>query len=373
MSITIRASSVPRISLCPASAQPPAAPVNWNSEYSRLGTATHEPFELYIQGQPFDLDEIAEKHNVDDADLRRSFGFLLSAWGTARQWFPDPIVEKQLRWTDEKRGITLTGKPDIVSVRGEDLRVGDWKSGFLDRDCGPQLKAYCLLAAKTHGCTQTHGIQINTRLRGGEGWQWSLQDLEQWWDELAGQVIDGAARFSPGTHCTFCQRWAECPAGRKYLRQAAESLVEIAAEDLVSEAGEGMPNDLLVTVAEQRKMVFDACELLQAMLKREVGARGGAVQHSDGKRALVLTEIIQRPINFEHGEQILRDELGDRMAECVDVKKTRVEEIVKDAAPARGKMRAVKDLMERLDAAGALGANPVEKLELKRAKKEKSE
>ncbi len=370
--ITIRASSVPRISVCAASAQPPSQRVNWSSEYSRLGTATHRAFESHVQRQSFDLDDIAKDERVEVADLRRSFGFLLSAWSTASQWFPEPQIEKQLEWTDQKRGITLTGKPDVVSVRGKDLRVGDWKSGFIDRDAGPQLKAYCFLAAKQHGCSETHGIQINTRLRGGEGWQWSIQDLEEWWDGFAGQILSGADKFSAGTHCQFCQRWAECPAGRKYLRQASEALIEVSGRDLIENYGEGMEDSRLVELAEQRKMVADACDLIQAMLKREVCSRGGQIVHADGKRSLVITETTNRPILFDKGEAILRDRLGDRLAECLSVKKGAVEEIVKADAPRGGKGHAVDDLMERLDEAGALGAEPVQKLEIKRPRKGKA-
>ncbi len=359
----VRSSALPRITLCPAAAQPPAEPINWTNPYSRLGTAAHKAFEAVSNNIVIDIEEIADEHGVDANDLRRSFGFVMKAWHHVKEWFPDPIIERSLVLVGD---VTLSGTPDFVSlVSPDELRVGDYKTGFLDHDCEAQLRGYCLLAMKHYNRKQAHAMVLRTRLRSGEGWRWTLDELESWWSDLSAR-IKADVPPTPGLHCSNCPRWGECPAGRRYLRQAAESL--IATAEAGDHLGPSLSPSAMVELAAERKMVEDACRVVQTMLKLEVASRGGRVVHRDGQRSLELTEVVMREIDFHRGEPILRQELGVEFPECVKVLKTEMEMIVKGNAPRGQKGHAIQGLMERLDAAGAVHCVPVLKLEQKRVK-----
>jgi hypothetical protein len=359
--LSIRCSALPRIANCQASAIPPTVEIGWKNEMADLGTVGHFSIAGFITGKPVLLAELAAQYGVDVDDAKRVFSGLAAAWDKVKDWFPDPQVEVPMSWTDDFHGITLTGTTDLLSLSDGIAKPLDWKSGFTDRDAEYQVKGYALLACMTFGNEAAEGYQINSRLGNAYKWEWSRSELLQWWDVLADAIRKQADKPVAGTHCQFCPRWAECLAGRSYLRQAAQAIMEL-------EAANGLPADQLIAISEQRKMVEAACKTVQELLRVEVNSRGGKVEHTDGRRYLEMVNTVRREIDFDKGMPVVMDALGERWKEAGEFSKTTAEKIISEGAPRGHKGRAIEAFHSALDEAGALGAFPQSKLELRRKK-----
>lgn len=368
--IALRASSAPRADLCPVSATPASERINWTNQYAQGGTAAHAAFTNFIRTGSASLDEVADENHIEVEDLKRSFNFLMGAWHKVQDWFPSPMVERSMTMTDHKHGITLTGTTDLASLIGDDeIRIADWKTGFLDHDCEAQVRCYCLMGMLEFDRKTSRGMVLNTRLRGGEGWQWSLEELEAWWDKLAERIVSERTP-SPGLHCKFCQRWGECPAGRDYVRVSAGAIVELSDR---YKTGDSLPmtNDDLIHVAGMRQMVESACDTVQGFLRKEVASRGGEVLSSDNATKLAISTSLKKEIEFARGRQVIADAIGvQEMHQCAKFVKGDVETAVKEKAGRGQKGKAVAELMEQLDQVGAVSAVPVERLTLTRNKGE---
>ena len=116
--------------------------------------------------------------------------------------------------------------------------------------------------------------------------------------------------------------------------------------------GRKAPQDVLDTVAEMERAV--------------VGAAGGRLPTGDGW-ALELRQQEQRQIDYEAAAAILVDRLGlEKVASLLKIGKGDVEDAVRATAPRGMKGRAVKELLDRLNDAGAITTKTVERLECRR-------
>jgi hypothetical protein len=359
---TLRASAMDRLIACLASGIPPEIPIEFRTEPSAIGTVGHRCIAPFIMGQPFDLEEICSQHGVEPEDGRRVFGGLVQRWEAVERFFPQPVVEMASAWVDPETKITVTGHMDVFSkVYVEDEKhgmIGDFKTGFSGRAAEYQLKTYALIAAETMNLTKVNCLQINSRQRESQGWEWTRRELRQWWESLAHRLVTENLSPVAGSHCQYCPRWGECPAGRQYVRQCAEALLQLN--------GAPMTHDETIEVYEKIKLVTSRCEQLRDFIRNDVASCGGKIVHRDGRRSLELVEVTKREISFEEAKPVLCEIEG--WEQGIVVRKTMIESIVKDNVPSdspRGsKGKAITDFYERLDAAGAVSVVPEFRLEL---------
>ncbi len=363
----LRCSFAPQVAACSASAVRPALNiVSASGEPARLGNAVHEAQSLYAtKGVHADAVELAQKHRCDADEL----GYLLWAgrkgWDAIAPFFGDVHCEEEFSWVDEDAGIVLAGHPDVFAVAPfSRLVVADWKSGFLWSDCEPQLKAYSWLLCQIHGTESVTAFHVNIRRDEIERFEWSYDELAEWWAAMAKRIVNGSERYSPGYEaCRYCPRFSECPAGRELTTQTLAMVSEGEIDAQIESP------DMVIDAFQRAKFIVKICEqVIDAARLR--ASRDGAIVASDG-RELVIERQKREKIDAKLAWPELLKSIGEvQVIEACTLGKTKAMDAVRAATPkGKTKKAAVEEVMGRLRDAGAVSEAFIEKLELRKATK----
>lgn len=356
--MNLRCSSLPLIEKCPAASRTPSVVMVSGGEEAELGNAAHEALACYVRGWKPDLDELAERYEVDRDDL----GYIVQSgrqvWEKVAQHFPSPSTEVPLEayWLDEN--LLLTGHIDVLSVSGERAHVWDWKTGYLDEDHSGQMKGYALLVLENYPRVNDVYCGVG-RVRDGtvDGQVYNREQIETWWAKVV-ESVQGPETFSTGRWCGHCPRGHECPSFATSLAQGVRSLMERSADE-VTDA------EQLVQLYDRAKLVQAACERAMEIVRAGVELLGGRAPAGDG-RELVMGQQKKTIIDFDRGNGVIQDAIGPAgMARCVQVVKGKLEEEIGKVAERRQKGKAIQAVMERLEEAGALTVEYSPRLERK--------
>jgi hypothetical protein len=373
--LTYRASELPRLSTCPASAQRVALPLVSDGPEARLGTAVHEALASWITHKPLSGD-LASKYQVDAGEIEQLCRLGEAQWSTLVSWFPEPETEVLMEYYQPKGGILLTGHADIKSLvrtgnyRVQEVRILDWKTGRREVDPTAQLKGYAWLAFHTH--LEAERVYVNTvrlREKSSEGCYYEFAELEDWWLALMESLR--AQTYNPGPSCRFCPRRLECPAKQEYFRDMVECVAEsfnepmpaipaFSLHDLTAE----QVGTILHRLRQQASWLRQMAENVDEYIKMEVYTRGGTVPvTTDTELRLEVqerTEIDGR--RYREVEALLPQgivEAGMRIS------KTRVEELLRAVTPAGLKGKMVEKFRTELAERHLLSSSFSERLELR--------
>ncbi len=382
---SIRCSSLPLVSLCAASMVDDGVRLAGGGEAADIGTAAHAFMARAINGEMADTIELATEFGVDHDELSQMCQWGWRAWERVytRGWIPllpPPQTEVEVACVDEESGLELTGHIDVLSVQdgpdGPIVRLADFKSGRLDLDASEQLRGYAWLALRRYpDATSVWAAVIRLRDQVLYGVEWTRQDLEAWYRRLV-RHVGQTGMFAPGPQCRFCPRGLTCPAKTALIRQSVEALTKFESDVADVELGAAplsfLPTELaergtcLADVLECAKLVEGVATRAREMIKADVVAHGGTLPTTDG-RELRTVETKRRDIAYAPAWPILRETIpSDTLCECVSVSKTKIEEAVKSMVGRGQKTKAVKEVMDRLEQAGAITIHPILRLEVRR-------
>lgn len=260
-----RASSLPRLAKCPASAATiddalamMALPDRISSDPAELGTAYHYLMERWQRGETVSVEDVAAlaaESAVDRDDLLWMWGRLSS---TTFEVAPQTLIEERMELGE------VSGQPDLVRVwpDQERLIVDDWKTGRVvehARD-SQQIRAYAVMAAKLNFESTDDVVAI--------GRIWSIRsarptevvfegpEIDREWERIT-RITDKVSdaymqtleerEYRVGDHCGYCKAKPICPAYREAARSALQivtgSNVDISGVKLVkSGPRKGQPN-----------------------------------------------------------------------------------------------------------------------------------
>ena len=354
----IRVSSLPLISKCSAAQVAPQVVIRSDDSAARLGTSLHDVMACIVANEMIGgLLSIADLYRVDVDELRILEALGRQAWEGLREYFPNPLIELEFQCGN------LSGHPDVVSVNAEKKTIGiiDWKSGRLSGDYEQQLLGYAWLCLQGFPKVEqvfAYVVWIRTGIQ--EGFTWTRDEVEQKMAELQ-ESLKRPWVYTPGEHCQYCPRSAECPAKTQLLAQAAVALIPWKGS--VNEIDR--PAKAAVVILEQCKLLEGAIDAARSAIKADVAAAGGRVAVGYG-REIVLVEQQRTEIDAEAGWTVL-SEIGPRLVEAVDIRKGQLEKVVRDGAERGDKKAAVERLMAKLAQAGALITKDISpKLEVRR-------
>jgi hypothetical protein len=371
-----RASALPRELACPASHVEPdetlAIPLVDGGEDADLGSAVHEVLALWIANGRMEekIHEASQHWGVDSEDVAKLSWTGWRLWQSLERFFPSPTAEVGMGPEHACASVVFTGHIDLVSIDAgvRQLRLLDWKTGYLDTDFTSQLKAYGWLALRrwphlesVYACT--------VRIRAGEidGNLWSREELDLWAAESAARLANPG--YSPGSHCRYCPRRLGCPAIASYLRQAAWSL--LSTEEFGgawSETGITSPQTM-ADMLDHIKSLEAVMENVKSAIKDAVAAASGRLETDDG-RELVLSRQERRKIAATPASHKILTTIGgmteDEWYQVLTVGKTKTKEIVKSHAPRGSKGTAAKEVIDALSESGQLSTQFIEKLEIRR-------
>lgn len=397
--LSVRSSLLPIVSQCAAAARLPSIRTRGGGPEADLGTALHDVTSrnvptIWRAGEAFGLLEaslqrdmleeqarqVAPQYSTDPEELGLLSWLAWLRWLEVRDWFPAPQVERAYDCTHPQFLVNLTGHVDILStIAGQDghvdeVRCADWKTGRLDHDYTAQLKGYAYLALRNNPTAERAFAAIIWVREGKmDGQYYTREELDAWFGALA-ESIHGPEVFNPGPHCGWCPRGLTCPAKTAALRQG----LEILHDQSVSFATNGsmeLPADpvdrgnLLALLLLQARALESLVSTVTEMVRADVRDHGGSLPLSGGELRLYPQE--QTRIDPVSGwDALTRSLTTEKALECVTISKTKIEEAVRanvpPHAPRGQKSRDVRSLFERLEAAGALKKQIVERLEIKR-------
>jgi hypothetical protein len=344
---------------CPASQVPPALRIEGDTSAADLGSAVHEQVLGRIVGTAPDLAVTAARWRVDVGELAPLVGRAWRQWERVSQWFPEPAVEVYL-WAElpGSEGLRLTGHADVLSRVGDQVRIYDLKTGWLEGEHRAQLQGYGWLALQLlPECTSAYTMVHRVREGSIDPQEYSRAELDAWPVGVR-ERLGETETYHAGAHCGHCPRALECDTKDLYLkvglfRLRNDNLDRIPREP--RQRGQILLDLLGICRSLQRES-----EDLMTLIRADVRAHGGRLGD------LVLTRQPQKRIDFARGMDALEEMVGtEQLMEIVTLSNKAAEEGVKAAAPRGQKGRAVQELWRRLAEAGAVITTEVERLEVR--------
>lgn len=370
--LEIRCSSLPRVSRCPASAQPCEIAVESGDPSGPLGTAVHAWLAHRISGKSWDEPDGSDEYQM----------LCWRAWecwvGNEKKepkivgisdYFPNPVMideKDELSLENVTFGVKLTGHPDLLSVFPSDginpgeVRGVDWKTGVVSSDYSAQAKGYSWLAMNRYpGTWLARWALVSVRTQTVEWFTWTYQQLTDWWHGLL-ESLQNTDRYVPGVEqCRYCRLGPTCPGKRQLVQESIGHLINRPEDGLTKGAKAGLLYDRI-------RLIESACEQGRKALALLVDEAGGTLPFGDG-RGLVREERETTEIRFSPAWRIIGELVhAERYSDVFSVRKTELEKVVRDAAPRGQKGAAVKELHARLEQADAIQKTTSERLECRR-------
>jgi len=364
--ISIRCSSAPLLILCPRS-QEPGLRIDNDRQESRLGSAAHEGVMIYERdGEIPRAVELAQKYGVDDVD---ELGFMLAfarqASDAMRDSFPKPLLEQSFA-IQLAHDVELTGTLDKLQVGDNHVAVDDYKSGRRHRDYYAQLLAYALLSTtvfeKPRWSVTLSWLRdrINDTRSGGVA---ELRDFKEKLVTAARTRETAAYRINEG--CDFCPRAANCPARHQLVRQSINDLTGLGDVDFPAIAPK------LRDIYTGLRCVEKACEDFRRQHKAFIEANGGKQALPDGG-SVEFSESEKRKVLPLLAWPVLAPMLSDaEIAGAMKLSLPDLMDAVAAQAPPRGKGKAKQELVNRLDAVGAIERTTEKRITFKAPSTEK--
>lgn len=360
--IIARPSSSPVWSNCAQSTVKPRIPLDLAGEPAWSGTAFHTLPPKVIRGEAFELDAVAKINGVSVSELGFLFRNFLKLWKESPDGqtpplvdlFPDPHVEEWVEFIDDE--INSSGTPDLWSYIPElmQLRLADWKTGRNDHDAMAQLKVYAAGLIKK---LKAMGLEVETvwfatvRVRDGAYDSTDVTPVEQvteWWALQVAHLK--RMKYTPGPHCSWCQRAYECEAKALILDHGVK--LTSTVDDVMAE----LPEDL----QERGKSLANAVEMARWM-KNELErflelAKAEVVLHQEHfQDSIFVKEVDKTYIKPAEALPIIRQHLNEKQVnEIITIGKGKLEGKIKENVPLGKGAKAIREVLAELEAAGAL-------------------
>jgi hypothetical protein len=373
--LRLRCSALPPAFLCGASVRPGELVIDEANDAATMGTAAHAGHAVMVETGRVQWDavpELAREHGVPERELRVLLALGQRVWNEIRESTPNASAEVAFSYhgdlVHEDDRFVLTGHVDVIGLSIGEATVIDWKDGRLDRDHGHQWRGYAFLALMAHPELQrVLGGIVWIREQEFEPYSMTREQALEWLDRLRSKVVHWDGKYRVGNHCTYCPRAHECEARKALVRRDVEAFTDEMTVAQVEDSNliAAIPaNDLI-----EGLLMADRVRLYAERYRDAI--RDYVMQHGDvtgDEHALVLKHEERRGLDTRAAWPVLESMLDDeQMPDVIEVKISKVEDLVAKAA-GKGKGAAAKrQLQKALDDAGAIHTTTITKLSVRRA------
>jgi hypothetical protein len=285
------ASNAARWMACPGSVQLSRGMPNYESEYSRIGTAAHAVGAMALErGVDADMWQGLEVEGIEiTEEIVEGVGIyvnycreIINRVGKGNYW-----IEKKLSLESLNPPGKMFGTGDFTGYDTETktLEVVDYKNGagvVVEIEGNVQTRYYGLGAALTLAKGREIDqvkmtiIQPNAPHADGVIRTETIDAIELMnfaADLLAAarKTLDPDAPLVPGKHCRFCPASAVCPAQRKQVQALAQVAFEAMPLD-VPPAPETLPPDMFADILQKLPILEDWATAMRAHALRELEA-----------------------------------------------------------------------------------------------------
>ena len=368
-------SAIPMMEACPASLEEAEIKIDRVGEPAKLGKAVHSICEEIVKTDRIpELRPFALENNVEDKmdDLEFLAHSACRLWeGTKEQpglkrYFHNPSVEVTDDFTfqatnqfGEKVPVRIHGRADVQEIFDDHAIVLDWKTGRKHDEYNyvGQMKALAVLAAAKSKKIKKISTML-VWLREGAASPivtFTREELKRWLVSFAKHDLfwDGKT-YRPGPHCRFCPRYLECPARKKMLSQ---SIALFSNSDVTEKLGGWLKESEKLAIAiDQARLVAQAAkdfveqakELLDGHEPIPVpGKPGYGYAVVEGSGAVKILPRKAWPIISEELDE-------DDIEACISISATKLKKALMNKAEHGQKAAFMKEMMEKLEKAGAL-------------------
>lgn len=355
---TLRCSGLPESFECAGAAHVSDLVIESSGEASTLGSAGHEAMRPVVEAgatNPTDADvpAIAARFGVDEKELARLVWAGIDMWKSLEPSFRGALTEVPV--VGRFPGFTLTGHADLLVVDGRIAQGLDWKSGRVDRDFSEQMRGYCAcVLAENPDVDEVVWVVAWLREREIERYAMKRSELPAWVERVRQEIIGWDGRtFRPGRHCGYCRRSHDCRALVATAKRDIAILGEPSLAEQISVNLVDVPPQQIVALYRKAKLVEGLARSFTEAVRTHL-ATAKELDSGDGK-ALVLGEEERREVDALKAWPSLEKRLTpEELATCIDVRISKVEEVVaKKAGKGKG-AGAKRDLAAELDAAEAV-------------------
>jgi hypothetical protein len=373
--LRLRCSALPMAFLCGGSVRPGELEIDEAHESAYTGRAAHEGHAHMVETGSVDWDavpELARRYDVNERELRALLGLGQRLWNQIRDSFPNASAEvslsygQELAYEDDE--FILTGHVDVLGFSGGVAYPGDWKDGRVDKPFAHQILGYCFLVLMTWAeIARAQGGIMWVRENEFEPYSMTREQATEWLERLRTEVVRWDGVYRPGNHCTHCRRSHDCVARKALVRRDVEVFTDkmtvATAED--ANALQAMAPETMIDLLARADRVRLFAERVRDAIRDHVMRHGEVV--GDGYK-LVLQHEERRGLDTRAAWPVLESVLDDeQMPEVIELKISKIEDIVAKAA-GKGKGAAAKrQLQEALDEAGAIKTSVTTKLVVRRA------
>lgn len=352
--ISIRCSALPRIMRCPASAEP--ANIESDSPEARLGRIVHECIARKPGYEAVRNAAANAQCDPDEAAMLYHAGLEADEEFVEREGLILVQREKPLEF--DGGALKLTGTPDVWGVLpSQQAQVCDYKTGRVDRNHDQQLRGYAfLILAAMPNVDEVVCRAVWLRSKNVDTFVVTRVETGNWWTDLVDRV-DSQNYTDDISVCGFCPHKAAC---WQYSR-----LLGVAVAPIMSQ-GQCLP-----TTAADLAALYPAAQELErhlAAYKHAMRAAlaAGPVALPDG-RIIGLETRKRATIDASKAMPIIHAHYDGDPLDMMEVRKSALEERIRDGAPRGMKGKAVDDCMFALESAGALTWTETEAIGIRRA------
>lgn len=365
--IKLRASGLPLALRCAGSVHGDPR-VDETNDAADLGTAVHEALRSLVELGSVNWDSmpaLAKRYGVPEDELRMLTVMGAKLWTEVSSSFPDALTEHPLEHVFQLVSggpLALTGHADILSITAGAARIADWKTGRNDSDHAEQARAYCALALLSYPDLEEATCTL-LWVREGEAENYTMRatELDTWLEELVEKVVRWDGVFHTGKHCQYCPRSHACTAVNAMARRDIAIISDSAAADIAN-----MPAAEVVALLEKADLVANLAKRVREVVKERVREHGDII--GNGKRLTLVTEERRGLKTLDAFPVLEAAGLGDEeMARVINISLSETERVVAQLAGKGKGAGAVREFRSKLEAAGAIEINTIEKLVAKRA------
>jgi hypothetical protein len=368
--INLRASALPLAFHCAASIRSSEVRINSSNEQAGTGSATHKLLEGLVETGEIDWDSvgrIADEYGGNDQEVRMLCGKGWKMWKNLHEFFPRALTEVAVDRALEIGGLRITGHIDLISISGDVARILDWKSGRLDSAYWQQLRAYgCMVllqfpelreATVTAGWIRTGEI---------ENYHLTQADATKWLEELNSRVVNWDGIYRPETKfCEHCPRNHDCPAVSALVARDVSAIAGLDADGMQRKLATMPAADVIDMVRKAKSVSKYAARAIEAV---RIHVQQGNTVEANGVALTIETEP-RRELDTQLTWGVLEKDFGFVDADFAEVVKLSVTKVSKRVASNAGKGKgtaAVRDLNLKLELAGAVELNEIQKLSERR-------
>lgn len=365
--VNLRSSALPLAFACPGSIRSTELGINPSNELAGAGSASHKLFEhLPVDGTiEWDrVNEFADEFGADDEEVRMLCAKGLKMWRKISQHFPRALTEIAVEHLVlEVAGLRITGHIDLIAISGDVARIGDWKCGRLDSAYVEQLRSYgAMVLLNFPQLREVTVTALWVRSEEVENYTMTQADAQAWLERLVSTVVKWDGVYRPSTkNCQYCVRNHECPAGIAQLRRDVAAIFDLELVD-ASTSLQSMPAEQIIELRRKAKTVATIADRINNAIREHV--LGGNVVEANGL-SLAIEREERRELDPLKTWVVLEKDFGftdEDFAAVVKLGASKVEKRVKENAGKGKGAAAIRGLREKLELAGAVTLNPIEKV-----------